>query len=214
MVGVVTVDNTTNMGSYTLDNTGNNGGNQYQYRLIAELGANGLLTFSHDFVDDANKTYALTAANEDTQLAQQLYFKHIWSDVDVRTEVATSSLGLTDVSDDLFEVTVGVNNALGTALDSELAGVSGETLLTSLHFTVDAISLDNDNKLSQWANHKGYNGYDDSKLFEDGQVIWVNDSGLTENITLVMNDYQGTAQTMITQSLGIKLVQGTTGARA
>jgi len=201
--------------NYNLVSSSNGGTDFFKYRVYAEVGTNGLLSFNHHFDDTSNKTYSLNETfDEDTTLAQQLYFQQIWSGLNTTTSVATSSLGLTDVSDDLFEVTVGVNNALSTELDTELAGVSGETLLTSLHFTVDAISLDNDNKLSQWANLQGYNGNDDSKLFEDGQVIWVNQSGLTKNIGLTMNKYDNTSSELFNMDIGVKLVQGTTGARA
>ena len=214
IVGRATVDKVTDTGSYTISS--GQATDQYTYRLVAALGTDGLLSFTHSFDDDSQKSYSIDSSIfEESTLAQELYFNNMWSGVASTTSVAASSLGLTDVSNDQFSVTLDVNNALGTALTSELASVQGETLLTSLYFDVNAIDMSNTNTLSQWANSKGYNGNDDANLFEKDQEIWVHHgTGLTKNITLVMNDYNGDAQTMFTTSLGVKLVQGPSNARS
>ena len=131
LVGSVEIEKGTTLETYTVNRSGSTN-DTFHLRLTATLGTDGLLSYSHAFDDEATKTYTISSANEDTQIAQQIYFADIWSGVNSTTDVEASSLGLTDVSDDQFEVSVGINADLSNALGSELAAEQGETIVTSL----------------------------------------------------------------------------------
>ena len=193
--------------------------NTFLLKVTSQLGATGLLTFSHAYDTDATKTLTVTAEGESTQLAQEIYFADVWAGVGTTTDVEASSLGLTDVSNDQFSVTVSVNTDLSDAIHSELSAVEGETIVTSLQFNVDAIDASNTNSLTQWANSNNYDGSGNGNLFESGQEVWVNHgtgAGVSQRevpISLTINNYEGNATEVISTTLGIKLVQSASGAR-
>ena len=120
----------------------------WYYKVVADLDTTGTLTFSHILYDNS-KSIAVDSSVESSLLAQQLYISQIWSSVN-----GTSSQSSTlDVSGaDNFEVTFDTtsqDSAMRSALDASLADVSGEIFLTSVNFTVDAVSQDNESLFSQ-----------------------------------------------------------------
>ena len=185
----------------------------WSYYIKVSVSTAGALSIEHSLYD-ASQTLTVDPTVESSLLAQQLYVSSIWSDVN-----ATSTQNHTlDVSGaDTFTVTLDTtsqDSGFRAAIDASFADISGEPYLTTVDFTVNAVSQDNESAFSLWANTKGIDGSNNDALFEEDDELWVSESGsLTNNVVLTLNQYDGTASDVITLPFGVKLCQSANGAR-